>query len=110
MISLRRIRTIPPGAIREIGLRNPPEPLDGLALYPDDLLAATRAWWEEVKSGKLTFSFKGQAVEYRFRPDGTWETIPIANPPDDGPKPAPAAPDSERRNATIGKGRFRETG
>ena len=25
-------------------------------------------------------------MEYRFRPDGTWETIPIANPPDDGPK------------------------
>jgi hypothetical protein len=38
-----------------------------------------------VKSGRKTFSFKGQAVEYRFNPDGTWETIPIANPPDDAP-------------------------
>jgi hypothetical protein len=60
-----------------------------------ELLTEYRSWWEEVKSGKRTFSFKGQAVEYRFRPDGTWETIPIANPPDDGPKPVPAAPDSE---------------
>jgi hypothetical protein len=51
-----------------------------------------------VKTGKRTFSFKGQAVEYRFRPDGTWETISIANPPDDGPKPVPVAPNSGKRD------------
>jgi hypothetical protein len=48
--------------------------------------AAWIAWWDEIKSGRRTFSFKGQAVEYRFKPDGTWDTIPIANPPDDGPQ------------------------
>jgi hypothetical protein len=57
-----------------------------------------RAWWDEVKDGDETFSFKGQAVEYRFRPDGAWDTIPIANPPDDGPKPVPALPDSGKRD------------
>jgi hypothetical protein len=52
-----------------------------------ELLNSYRKWWEEVKSGKRTFSFKGQAVEYRFKPDGTWDTLPIANPADDGPPP-----------------------
>jgi hypothetical protein len=86
------------GAIHDIGLRNPPMKEEGDAAHPDDLLAATRAWWEEVKTGKRTFSFKGQAVEYRFRPDGAWDTIPIANPPDDGPKPVPALPESGKRD------------
>jgi len=54
--------------------------------------AARLQWWAEVKSGQRTFSFKGQNVEYRFKPDGTWETIPIANPPDDGPRPMVAEP------------------
>lgn len=52
-----------------------------------DHLSAWQQWYAEVKSGQRTFSFKGQAVEYRFNPDGTWQTIPIANPPDDTPKP-----------------------
>lgn len=50
---------------------------------------------EEVKSGQRPFSFKGQKVGYRFKPDGRWDTLPIANPPDDAvkfprlsPKPA----------------------
>lgn len=51
-----------------------------------------RGWWEAVKAGERKFSFKGQSVEYRFKPDGTWETIPIANPPDDGPKAPEAIP------------------
>jgi hypothetical protein len=63
-----------------------------------EALRSYRNWWEGVKSGQHTFSFKGQALEYRFRPDGTWETIPIANPPDDGPKPVPAAPNSGKRD------------
>jgi hypothetical protein len=37
-------------------------------------------WWSRVKSGEVAISFEGQAEEYRFRPDGTWDTIPIANP------------------------------
>jgi hypothetical protein len=37
------------------------------------------AWYAEVKDGRRTFSFKGQKVEYRFRPDGTWETIDSPN-------------------------------
>ena len=55
-----------------------------------------QSWWEEIKSGKRTFSFKGKKVEYRFKPDGTWETLAMANPPDDGPKPTPAKPESTR--------------
>jgi hypothetical protein len=83
--------------INKIGLRNPPIKAEANAVHPDDLLVATRAWWEEVKSGKRTFSFKGQPVEYRFKPDGTWETIPIANPPDDGPKPVQPTAASEKQ-------------
>jgi hypothetical protein len=78
-------------ALSRIGLRD--FPFEGplvpysLTIWPDlKQLPDYRAWWEEVNSGQRTFSFKGQSVEYRFRPDGTWETIPIANPPDDGPK------------------------
>ena len=41
------------------------------------MIADTRAWWEEIKSGKRAFSYKGQKVEYRFKPDGTWETIAL---------------------------------
>jgi hypothetical protein len=90
-------------ALSRIGLRD--FPFEGplapysLTIWPDlHQLPDYRAWWEEVKSGQRAFSFKGQAVEYRFRPDGTWETIPIANPPDDGPKPVPAATDSGKRD------------
>jgi hypothetical protein len=85
-------------ALSLIGLRDPPASKDSYDADPDAHLAKSRAWWEEVKTGERTFSFKGQAVEYRFRPDGTWETIPIANPPDDGPKPAVAAPASGKRD------------
>jgi hypothetical protein len=90
-------------ALSRIGLRDFPfkGPLvpASLTIWPDlNQLPDYRAWWEEVKSGQRAFSFKGQAVEYRFRPDGTWETIPIANPPDDGPKPVLVAPDSGKRD------------
>jgi hypothetical protein len=91
------------GAINNIGLRDPPMNTGANAAHPDDLLAATRAWWEEVKSGQRTFSFKGQAVEYRFRPDGTWETIPVANSSDDGPKPVPSPTDSDKQASPLAK-------
>ena len=53
-------------------------------------------WYAEIKSGKRTFSFKGQSVEYRFNPNGTWETLAMANPPDDGLKPQPSKPEAAR--------------
>ncbi len=74
-----------------IGLREPPASMKAYDADPEAHLAKSRAWWEEVKSGRKTFSFVGQKVEYRFKQDGTWETIPIANPPDDGPESATQA-------------------
>lgn len=70
-------------SIARIGLRNEPATLKSYDADPEAHLATTRAWWEEVKSGRKAFSFKGQDVEYRFKPDGTWETIALENPPDD---------------------------
>lgn len=84
-------------ALRHIGLRETEDYIrtQGTRWTTEEDIESIRRWWEEVKTGERTFSFKGQDVEYRFLPDGTWETIPIANPPDDGPgaseaKPAPA--------------------
>lgn len=57
-----------------IGLRNLPEKV-------------SLEWWKKVKAGEIAFSFVGQAVQYRFNPDGSWETMPIVNPPNDAPKP-----------------------
>jgi hypothetical protein len=74
-----------------IGLRDAPVDMKEYDASPEAHLAKTRAWWEEIKSGMRTFSFKGQAVEYRFKPDGTWDTIAIANPPDDGHQMVAAA-------------------
>lgn len=75
-------------SIRSIGLREPQDVIrtEGVPWTTDKDIESIRRWWEEVKSGKRTFSFKGQAVEYRFLPDGTWETIPMENPPDDDPR------------------------
>jgi hypothetical protein len=67
--------------LQEIGLRDFPE------YQSHEWREAPLVWWRQVVSGQRTFSFKGQSVEYRFKPDGTWDTIPITNPPDDGPKP-----------------------
>ncbi len=77
-------------ALSQIGLRDCP--FEGilapirLTYVPDwKQLPIFRSWWEEVKSGKRTFSFVGQKVEYRFKPDGTWDTA-LLNPPNDGAK------------------------
>jgi hypothetical protein len=57
------------------------------------VLAAVRAWFAPIKSGEKSFSFRGQAVEHRFNPDGTWVSTPMANPPIDPPYLAfPAKP------------------
>jgi hypothetical protein len=82
-------------------------------LYPDDLLAATRTWWEQIRSGQRTFSFKGQGVEYRFKPDGTWDTIRIANPADDDPKvpePSPSTIRVEKHLAPVSQAGYQEAG
>lgn len=86
--------TLPYLGIRGIG--ETPKYIQTYATEPFTLL---RPWWEEVKAGKRTFSFKGQKVEYRFNPDGTWETLVMANPPDDGP----AKPDVGARNRSEQK-------
>lgn len=110
-------------ALERIGLRDPgiakPQfirqryPEDGQTWTPDDQLQAEfeqrnlqrqenlrpwKEWIAQVKSGERAFSFKGQAVEYRFKPDGTWDTNPIANPPDDAPE-IPEARSVDRRPA-----------
>jgi hypothetical protein len=72
--------------LADLPLRNMPSP-PFERYQAKDYLPAWQEWYEQIKSGQRTFSFKGQAVEYRFNPDGTWQTIPIANPPDDAPKP-----------------------
>jgi hypothetical protein len=71
-------------AIAEIGLRQPPLKNVKLSMYSFDpectsYWQKTRAWYQEVKAGKRTFSFVGQKVEYRFKPDGTWDTIALTN-------------------------------
>ena len=69
-----------------VGLRKPPvseKHIDGNKILVDQC----RAWWEKVKSGKIAFSLVGQNVEYRFKPDGTWESSLIDNPTDDVVKP-----------------------
>lgn len=82
-------------ALRWIGLRESEDAIrtEKGSRYSDVYdVKKLRAWWEEIKSGKRTFSFKGQKVEYRFKPGGTWDTIAMTNPPDDGPKPPKPKP------------------
>ncbi len=87
-----------------LGLRDSPvaaggmEGIEGVVDKRPRNLAKIRGWWEEVKSGERPFSFLGQAVEYRFLPDGTWETLAIADPPDDAP-PMPVRKDWEVKPA-----------
>lgn len=59
-------------------------------------IPAWQVWWEEVMSGQRAFSFEGQSVEYQFKPDGSWETTSILNPPDDEPK-SPKAESVDRK-------------
>jgi hypothetical protein len=71
------------GAFILLEIQNPPYPKSA---YIADI-EKWRTWYDEIKSGKKAFSFKGQKVEYRFKPDGTWVTIALINPPDDEAKP-----------------------
>ncbi len=75
-------------ALSRIGLQNAPchritSYNDNRTDYWQENLQKCRDWYAKVKSGKLAFSFIGQNVEYRFKPDGTWETteIDVVDPP-----------------------------
>lgn len=70
-------------ALSEIGLRDFPPMVSHHLEGSLENWKKARAWYQEVKAGQRTFSFKGKSVEYRFKPDGTWDTIPIKNPPQD---------------------------
>ncbi|MEK7951944.1 hypothetical protein [Luteolibacter soli] len=72
------------GALSTIGLRDSPYPplrfVDSAKGIPEQAVALPkfRAWYAEIKEGRRAFSFLGQKVEYRFMPDGSWETAPLA--------------------------------
>jgi len=87
-------------ALTQMGIRNPPV---GKREYISDFrepASRWKAWYEEVKTGKRPFSFVGQKVEYRFKPDGTLDTLAMANPPDDAPKPPPTRDRAKEQPAT----------
>jgi hypothetical protein len=60
-------------ALQKIGLKN--APLPPTAGENPDNLATWKLWWGPIEAGNRTFSFEGQDVEYRFRKDGTYETL-----------------------------------
>jgi hypothetical protein len=83
-----------------IGLRNSPTAqVDTTNWNIVEHIAHSKAWWEKVKAGQIPFSFVRQTVEYRFRPDGTWETtqLPISVLERDKSPAAPAQPPSTVR-------------
>lgn len=80
-------------ALSECGLRNSPQIIP-YTISPHDRVF-WREWYTEVKAGRKAFSFIGKNVEYRFKPDGTWEMIVMQNPPDDGRPPVLEAGNTE---------------
>jgi hypothetical protein len=86
--------------LSRIGLRNSPTAqADTTNWNIVENIALNKAWWEKVKAGQIPFSFVRQTVEYRFRPDGTWETtqLPISVLERDKNPAAPAQPPSTVR-------------
>ena len=84
-------------ALSEIGLRNPPvSARPGMHNWREELVKQ-KAWYAQVKAGTIPISFVGQKVEYWFKPDGTWETLAMENPPDDGPRPIKPINTNEQR-------------
>lgn len=58
-----------------------------------ELVGLYRNWYKRIKSGDLALSFTEQTVEFRLRPDGTWETTPRAiSDETQGNKLTPAVP------------------
>ena len=94
-----------------IGLRD--APISGrVVMWDPEALETHRAWYKEVKSGERPFSFVGQQVEFRFRPDGTVESreISVVDPPvvepavakvPDAPLPAPVEPPAASRFTPV---------
>lgn len=88
--------------LRRIGLRECPQPLEKPEDDPD--MALWRAWYEEVKSGKRSFSFVGQNVEYRLNPDGSVSSslikleeerpAPVLRAPEEAQQRQPTAQDT----------------
>lgn len=77
-------------ALLDLDIRGAPYPPGRFFSFRDkEELATFREWFAPIQTGEKPFSFRGQAVEYRFKLDGTWTSTPIAHPPDDGPKPRP---------------------
>jgi hypothetical protein len=65
-------------ALMLIGLENMPVPR-GKGMMPVESAYLRKdtwkLWWWPIKAGNRSFSFAGQEVEYRFRNDGSYETI-----------------------------------
>lgn len=80
-------------ALMDIGINDSPVPIQ-VKPWEQRALDLQRAWWEEVKSGKRSFSFYGQNVEFRFSPEGE-----VLTTPRDGSKdPEPLDRDNSRRS------------
>ncbi len=67
-------------ALSKIGLKDSPFPSRVNEKTPD-LLPAAVIWWEKIKSGEREFSFAGTEISYRFKPDGTWDSGLLSEPP-----------------------------
>jgi hypothetical protein len=63
------------GALKKIGIKNPPIKEDQYGLIPQEDIATWKLWWEQVKAGTRTFSFEGKDIAYRFKKDGGYEII-----------------------------------
>ena len=81
-------------ALSGIGLRDRP-PVPDINLW--------RVWYEEIKSGKRAFSFRGQNVEYRFNPDGSVLSTPI-KVEEERPAPGPRAPEVIQQRQPTAQG------
>jgi len=75
--------------LNELPLVDPPASSTNTLLTGKDRIADWQVWYAERKSGLKTFAFKGEPKEYRFKPDGTWDTIPISLPPGEVVSKAP---------------------
>ena len=85
--------------LTKIGLRDSPQ-IKPYQQLPGDL-KLWRDWYGKVKSGQLAFSFIGQNVEYRFKPDGTVESSPLASKPTErNTSRPPIKPQQPVENAT----------
>jgi hypothetical protein len=75
-----------------------PVPPNYMQLNEGDQLKIWQAWYAEIMSGQRALAFKGEPREYRFKPDGTWDTIPISLPPEEV---VPKAPISVTPKAVV---------